>query len=158
MIKCGVLLQPLIAELKKLIVNSSYIQADETTIQVLNEAGRNNTSKSYMWLFKGGPPDKLGVIFEYHPTRSGNVAVEFLEDFTGALQSDAYSGYMQFKSSTDISLYLCWAHARRKFADIVKVNKNKPGKAHMAIKFIAKLYAIEKEVRQENLTLNSGRD
>lgn len=152
MIKCGELLAPLIPVLKQYIINSSYIQADETTVQVMNEPGRNNTSKSYMWVFKGGQPDKPGVIFEYHPTRSGTVADQFLEGFTGALQSDAYSGYMQFKASLAIMLYLCWAHARRKFADIVKANKNKPGKAHMAVNFIAKLYAIEKFAREEKLS------
>ena len=108
MIKCGQLLKPLVLELKKYIIKSSYIQADETTIQVLNESGRENTAKSYIWVFKGGPPDKLGVIFQYHPTRSGNVAVDFLKGFTGALQSDAYSGYLQFKSYVDIILYLCY--------------------------------------------------
>jgi transposase len=104
-----------------------------------------------MWVFKGGPPDKPGVIFEYHETRAGTAADVFLEKFIGALQSDAYSGYMQFKSSTLIALYLCWAHARRKFSDIVKANKNKPGKAHMAVNFIAKLYAVEKQARENNL-------
>ena len=151
MIKCGELLAPLIPLSKKYIINSSYIQADETTVQVMNELGRDNTSKSYMWAFKGGPPDKPGVIFEYHPTRSGTVVNKFLEGFSGALQSDAYSGYMQFKASLTIRLYLCWAHARRKFADIAKANKNKFGKAHMAINFIAKLYTIEKSARQEKL-------
>ncbi len=107
MIKCGELLSPLLPLLKNHIVSSSYIQADETTLQVLNEPGRINTRKSYMWVFKGGPPDKPGVIFEYHETRAGTAADVFLENFIGALQSDAYSGYMQFKSSTLIALYLC---------------------------------------------------
>jgi len=154
MLKCGQLLLPLIPLLKHYIISSKYIQADETTLQVLNEPGRNNTSKSYLWVFKGGLSEKPGVIYEYHPTRSGTVAVQFLENFTGALQSDAYSGYMQFKASELIELYLCWAHARRKFSDIVKANKNKPGKAHMAVNFIAKLYAVEKYARQENLDFN----
>lgn len=151
MIKCGDLLKSLIPLLKKHIINSSYIQADETTLQVLNESARSNTTKSYMWVFKGGPPGKLGVIFEYHQTRSGTAADLFLENFIGALQSDAYIGYMQFKSSALIALYFCWAHARRKFSDIVKTNKNKPGKAHMAVNFIAKLYAVEKQARENNL-------
>lgn len=47
----------------------------------------------------------------------------------------------------DISVHLCWAHARRKFADIVKANKKKRGKANVAIDFIAKLYAIETKAR-----------
>ena len=45
--------------------------------------------------------------------RSGSIADIFLENFAGALQTDAYIGYMQFKASTLITLYLCWAHARR---------------------------------------------
>ena len=151
-IKCGDLLEPLIALLKDHIIKYHYIQADETTVQVLNEFARSNTCKSYMWIFKGGPSDKPGVIFEYNQTRAGSVAELFLRNFQGSLQTDAYAGYMQFKISLDIMLYLCWAHARRKFSDIVKANKNKVGKAHMAINFIAKLYAIEKESREGKFT------
>ncbi|MBP9777658.1 MAG: IS66 family transposase [Rickettsiaceae bacterium] len=158
MIKCGELLQPLTPLLRNHLISSSYIQADETTLQVLNEPGRSNTTKSYMWVFKGGPPDKPGVIFEYHETRAGTAADIFLQNFVGALQSDAYSGYMQFKPSTLIALYLCWAHARRKFSDIVKANKNKPGKAHMAVNFIAKLYAVEKQARENNLNFEQRKE
>lgn len=158
MIRCGELLQPLIPLLKEDIINYHYIQADETTLQVLNEPGRENTSKSYMWVFKGGPPDKPGVIFEYQPTRAGIVAEVFLKDFTGALQTDAHSGYMRFKAHTHIELYLCWVHARRRFADIVKANKNKIGKAHMAINFIAKLYAVEKESRENKFTFEQRKN
>ncbi|MBP9778139.1 MAG: IS66 family transposase [Rickettsiaceae bacterium] len=153
-IKCSELLYPLIDLQKQYIISHKYIQADETTLQVLNEPGKNNTSKSYMWVFNGGTPEKRAVVFQYNPTRSGEVATRFLENYIGALQSDAYSGYMQFKDSLYIQLYLCWAHARRKFADIVKVNNKKPGKAHMAINFIAKLYAVEKVARTECYTFS----
>jgi hypothetical protein len=59
------------------------LNLDETTVQVLKEPGRKNTSKSYMWLARGGPPGKPGVLFHYSPSRSGRIAEELVRDFSG---------------------------------------------------------------------------
>jgi transposase len=75
------------------------INADETPVQVLSEPGRANTTKSYMWVFRGGrPPDRGGgsaVIFDYRPTRSATeILKEYLTGYTGYVQTD---GYMAMK-------------------------------------------------------------
>jgi len=91
--KCGKLFKPLVTLMREDILNSEYIQADETTVQVMGEKGRKNTSKSYMWAYKTGGNDKFKVIYEYSPSREGDVAATFLSGFKGYLQSDGYSGY-----------------------------------------------------------------
>ncbi|MBP7634962.1 IS66 family transposase [Candidatus Ozemobacteraceae bacterium] len=69
------------------------IHMDETPVQVLREPGRANTTKSYMWVCRGGQPGRPAVIFRYYPTRSGRVADEMLADYRGYLHADGYTGY-----------------------------------------------------------------
>ncbi len=48
-LKMGDLLQPMIPLLQSHIIQSGYVNADETTTQVLKEPGRTPTATSYMW-------------------------------------------------------------------------------------------------------------
>ncbi|RLC17189.1 MAG: IS66 family transposase [Deltaproteobacteria bacterium] len=138
--------------LKDEILKNPVINIDETTIQVLKEPKR---SKSYMWLFKGGPPEKPVILYQYHPSRSGDVAVSFLNRYQGIVQTDGYSGYGFLDASLDIVHMGCWAHCRRKFTDVIKAGGNKKkssGNAGTALKYISKLYKIEKQARENELT------
>ena len=83
--------------LQRMLKSGAIIHCDETRVQVLNEPGRANTTDSYMWVFRGGDPDKPLVLFHYAPTRSGEVPREILEGYQGYLQTDAYSAYGQFE-------------------------------------------------------------
>jgi transposase len=152
-LKCGELVSPLIKLLKQNIIASNYLHADETPMQVLNEEGKPATSKSYMWVYASGPPTKPLVIYEYQPTRKGQVAYDFLIDFKGYLQTDAYPGYNLLREREDVIVLGCWAHARRKFFEIVKATKD-TGKAQTALNFIAKLYEVEKKAREMKLESN----
>ena len=145
--------QPLIPLLRQEIRSGPLINADETTLQVLNEPGRKNTTKSYAWIFRGGAEENPAVIFEYHPTRAGKVARDFLGNYKGYVQSDGFSGYNALEEIDGITLCGCWAHARRKFVDVVKADKSskKSGKmrsSDIALRYIKKLYAIEKEAKK----------
>ena len=42
----------------------------ERTVQVLKEPGRAPSSKSQMWVQRGGPPGKPVILFEYDPSRA----------------------------------------------------------------------------------------
>ena len=63
--KTAELCKPLVRALRQLILQSKYIQADETTLQVLDEVGRANTAKSYLWVYRGGDRAKPSLVFEY---------------------------------------------------------------------------------------------
>lgn len=119
-------------------------------MQVLNEIGRDNRTKSYMWVYRGGG-DKPSIVYEYQETRGGYHAQQFLTGFKGYLQSDAFSGYNFALNDNNIVPVGCHAHARRPFAELAKANKNS-GLAHDALKFYRKLYAIEKEARDSKLS------
>jgi hypothetical protein len=57
------------------------------------EADRKDTQKSYMWLARGGPPDKPVIICKYHPSRASEHTSEFVDGFTGFPRTDGYAGY-----------------------------------------------------------------
>lgn len=145
--------RPLMNLMREVQNGGSYLQADETRIQVLKEDGKSAQSDKWMWVTRGGPPDQPSVLFEYDPSRSGSVPVRLLDDFSGILQADGYSGYARICRDNQITRIGCWDHARRKFIEAVKGaptgkgKKNKVNKADVALGYIRKLYAIEREIQ-----------
>jgi transposase len=136
------------------ILQGPVINIDETTVQVLKVPKR---SKCYMWVFKGGTLDKPIILFQYHPTRSGDVALQFLDGYQGIVQTDGYSGYNFLDTMIGIIHVACWVHARRKFTDVIKAlgqKKGTPlsGNAGTALKYISKLYKIEKQAKEKGLS------
>lgn len=130
-----------------LLLKEPCLHADETPVQVLNEKGRKNTSKSYMWVFTSGEFAPLHNIrlFQYSPTRKGTNASEFLKGFSGYLQTDDYSGYNQV---TGITRCLCWAHARRKYIEAETANQDESSVslAAVGLRYIRKLFKIEEKL------------
>lgn len=146
-LKCAGLLKPLMKLLHDVILNYDIAYADETTCQVLKEPNKGVQSKKYMWLFSGGPPDQFAFYYQYHPSRSHDVALNFFEDFTGYLHCDGFNAYDALAKKKPITLVGCLYHARRKFIEVVKLAPNKEGVATHVIKLIAKLSVIEDEIK-----------
>jgi transposase len=146
--------------LVKDIRGGPILNCDESPLQVFKEPGRKNTTKSYMWVFCGGVPEKPAVYYQYHPTRSGQVALDFLKGYKGYVQSDAFSGYNHLSLQKGIIPLGCWAHARRNFVDVINVkkkirskNKNPKGLAEEALEYITQLYQVEKLAKVNQLDL-----
>jgi len=150
--------QPLMNLLREEQNHATYLQADETRIQVLKEKGKTAQSDKWMWVTRGGPPGRPSVLFEYDPSRAGSVPVRLLDGFSGILQADGYSGYSQVCKESGLTRIGCWDHARRKFieatqaAPSVAKGKSKPSasKADVALGYIGKLYAIEREQKERS--------
>ena len=145
-IKVGRACEPLLTLMHSDLRAGPVVGADETRIQVHREPGRENTSESRMWVFRGGPPGQTMVLYQYHPTRSAQVPLRYLSGYRGYLQTDDYSGYDALAAEAGITHVGCWAHARRKFTDAQK-GGGKSGSAQTALAFIARLYKAEKELR-----------
>ena len=150
MIKCSTLFKPIIGQLHQHLLRQPVVQADETTLKVIQE----DKNKCYMWVYctgtdspcENGKKNKVKniVLYDYHASRAGSCAVDYLKGFNGYLQADGYKGY----EKVDADLIGCMAHARRKFKEAQTAQpKNKMGRADMAIKKIAKLYQIEKAIK-----------
>jgi len=144
--------QPLLNLFTDEILAGSYVNIDETTLQVLNEPGRDPTSTSYMWIFRRGDPERTVLIFQYHPSRSGDVARKFLDDFKGYVQTDGYKGYDFLDHNENVRHIGCLAHSRRKFMDVIKAQgkKRKAGSADVALSYIKKLYKLEREAKEQS--------
>ena len=154
MIRLGQLIVPLMNLMDEIQCGYDVLQMDETTVQVLKEAGRAAKSKSRMWVRRGGPPGQPIILFNYETTRSGAVAWRLLEDFRGYLQSDGYSGYIAVGSREGMVHLGCLAHARRKFDEALKARKavGNGGLAAEGLALIQKIYRIEKVAREAKLT------
>lgn len=145
-------LKPLKELLRQQILSGPVIQMDETTVQVMNEEGKLNTSKSYMWLARGGPPDKPVVEYAYCRSRGHEYAKEYLKSYSGYLQTDGYAGYQTaLQDRDDITHVGCMAHVRRKFFEAATSSK-KASSAHEAVAKITQFYRIENQLRASGLS------
>jgi len=153
LLKCADLLKPLYDKLHQILLQQRVIQADETTLNVIE----SDKAKCYMWLYCTGTDSPKSnhtdipniVLYDFHESRAAQCAINFLQGHSGYLQVDGYQGY----ASTDATLAGCWAHARRKFkeADVAQ-SKGKPkvGKATWAMNHIRKLYRIEAAIKDKS--------
>jgi transposase len=150
-IRCGELIQPLINLMREQLLLYDIQQMDESTLQVLKEAGKKPQSKSYIWVQRGGPPGREVLLFTYDRSRGQQVADALLADYQGYLQVDGYGGYDPVCAKNGLTQVGCFAHARRKFDEALKAQgKGKPAKAGKASKgliYIQKLYRIEKQIQ-----------
>lgn len=155
MIDVGNRCEPLMVLFQKEIRSGPLINMDETPVQVLNEPGRSNTSKSYMWVFRGGDVKRPTLVFHYDPSRSGDVPKKYLDGYQGYIQTDGYQGYNAIGEHPGIVHLGCWVHVRRKFMDVIKAiakGGKKKGHADTAIEYIRQIYAIESEADVKELT------
>lgn len=153
----GRAVEPLMEQHLEYIRSGPVLGMDETPVQVLREPDRPNTTTSYMWVLRGGPPGKTGSYFHYAPTRSGSVAKELVGNFQGWVQADGFSGYNELATNPGVRLQGCMGHMRRKFVEVIKAagrKKPKPGGglADTVLESIGQLYVIEKKAQEQKLT------
>ena len=139
------LLVPLYELLKKQTLETDYIQVDESPIEVQDEKKKEKLHKGYMWVFRN-PLNNL-VFFNYNSSRKGEVVETILKYFQGALQTDAYKGYLKLASNANITSLACMAHVRRKFD---KAKENDLERAEFALLKFQELYAIERNAKEES--------
>ncbi len=140
------LLEPLYETLKKKLLSSGYIMADETPLPVLTKDKPGATHKGYHWVYYDAV-NKL-VLFEYQKTRGREGPDNMLKGFSGYLQTDGYGAYSHFENQKDITLLSCMAHARRKF-EHAKDNDLK--RSEEALLLFQKLYEIERQAKEQEL-------
>jgi transposase len=143
--QCADILNPLVEAMKPTLLASTKIHTDDTVVPV-QEEGKNVTKKGRLWAYLAlGPPC---VIYDYSPSHEQKWALEFLKDYKGYLQADAYTGYNKLYAMKNIVEVGCNAHARRKFFEIVKGDpQQKTGAARTALDYIGKLYSIERRIK-----------
>jgi transposase len=145
--RVGELLRPISAAMNQELLSGSYIQADETTVAVQMHDGRGKNHQAYLWQYShpAGP-----VVFDFRLGREREGPKQFLGNFEGLLQSDGYGAYDHIGGPKIIHA-ACWAHARRKFFDAVKLNP-KDTTSIQIVTQMDELFGIEAQSRQEGLS------
>jgi transposase len=138
------LLLPLYEKLMQNVQQSSYIQADETPIKVLDKDKKGDSHKGYYWVYHS--PLTGSVCFQYRKGRGREGPKEFLKDFQGAIQADGWHVYERVGKRNDIILLGCLAHVRRKFEE---AQDNDRSRAGYVLSEIQKLYAVERKAREQ---------
>ncbi len=154
-IQHGEACQPLINLMQDEVRDYPYQQLDETTVKVLKTKKKKKSKgahQGYLWVQRGGPPDKPIILYNYDPTRGGDVARSLLAGFTGCVQTDGYPTYIKVMVDLSVIHALCNVHARRKFVDVIKgapaPHDPQAGHANVAIDCYKQLYRIEQVVRE----------
>jgi transposase len=141
------LIIPLFDALKAEVLQSNYLHADETPIKVMDKDKKGETHRGYYWVYQNSI-DKI-VFFDYQQGRGREGPIEILENFRGYLQTDGYVAYDVFDTKENVTQLHCMAHARRMFNDALD---NDQSRASHAMEQIQKLYAIERECREQDLS------
>ena len=136
----GNLLVPLYDRMVEILKNQRYIQADETTLKVLDKDKKGETHLGYLWVYHA-VLSKL-CIFDYQKGRGTGAPRQMLTDYRGALQTDGYKVYDHYCLSKEITHLACWAHARRYFEKALTQDQKR---ASYVLTEIQKLYAIERK-------------
>lgn len=148
------LIDPLYESLKKKVLQSNYLHADETPIKVLDKDKKGETHRGYFWVYHNSIEEL--VLFDYQPGRGREGPQKMLSGFNGHIQVDGYSAYDFFKEGKNlptgqagITVLHCMAHARRKFYDALANDKTR---AEYALTQFGLLYDIERKAKQQSLT------
>jgi transposase len=145
--RVGELLQPIVMVMHKDLLTETYLQADETTVPVQMHDGRGSNHQAYLWQY-GKPGGE--TVFDFCLGRGREGPLKFLGKFEGILQTDGYQAYDGVGGPKLVHVG-CWAHARRKFVDAVKVQPQDGEAVKMVVRMDA-LFLVDREARQQGMT------
>jgi transposase len=144
--RVGELLTPLVGVMRKELLEGTYIQADETPVDVQTRDGRSRNHPGYLWQY--GTPGGT-AIFEFRMGRGREGPMRFLENFAGILQTDAYAAYDRVGGPKMVPA-VCWAHSRRRFVETTKLNQQDVASTRIVAQ-MAKLFAIDAQARDQSM-------
>jgi transposase len=147
---CTATLAPLTEAIRAHVFAAERIHADDTPVKVLAK-GKCRTGRFWDYVRDDRPfggTAAPAVAFFYSANRESRHPHEHLAGYQGLMQADAYAGFTKLyepsRKPGPIIEQACWAHARRAFFDLVRLQKSPI--AIEATKRIDALFAIEHEI------------
>jgi transposase len=140
--RCVELLLPIYEAMKRDVLLSNVLFSDDSPVRLL-EPGLGKTRQARVWSYCGSLLHRQ-IVYEFTESREQKWPKEFLKDYKGVLQVDAYPGYSALFELDRIIAAYCWAHARRKYIEAEETDKER---SQVALAFIQKLYAVEREIK-----------
>jgi transposase len=145
--RVGELLIPVVGAMRQDLLRASYLQADETIVPVQMHDKRGADHQAYLWQY-GIPGGE--TVFDFRLGRGREGPEKFLGDWEGILQTDGYQAYDGIGGPKLVHVG-CWAHARRKFVDAVKVNRDDAEAIKMVVRMDA-LFLVDRDARAKQMT------
>jgi transposase len=143
----GELLAPVVGVMRRELLAGSYIQADETTVDVQMHDRRGKNHQAYLWQY--GTPGGA-TIFDFRMGRGREGPASILDKFEGILQTDGYVSYVRGVGGPKMVHAACWSHARRGFVDAIKLDKLDAASISI-VELMDQLFAIDARACNEKL-------
>ena len=147
--KSTALLEPLAEDVARHVLKGQALFADDTPVKLLAPgSGKTKTARLWVYVRDEWPWSGEGhpaAWYQFSPDRRGVRPREHLAAYEGFMHADGYPGFNELYRTGKVSEVACMAHIRRKFVDIHKAQGS--AISEEAIKRIAKLYGVEKDVR-----------
>ena len=146
----------LVERMKQELLKLPVTQSDETPTQVIHD-DRSPGSKSYMWVHRSGElfKERPIVVYEYQKGRNHELPLAFYRDYNGVLVTDGLKQYHLLQDRIPgLTNANCWAHARRDYADAIKVADKadaaavKRSVSYQALSRIALIYELEGALKE----------
>jgi transposase len=131
---------------KQQLLNSGYLNVDETGIRVLDDDKKGKSHKGFYWVYHS--LELKASLFDYQPGRGREGPNNILEKYQGFLQTDGYSTYEKIGAKQGVVHLGCMAHARRHF---MEARQSDMPLADHALKMFQQLYAIEARIKDQAL-------
>jgi len=160
------LAQPILAQMKKELLEETHLHADESPVKVRVE-GEKKSKQGWVWAWRnepgiraskpppGEPPRRSKVLIEFHLGRGQKIPEQFLGDWSNTLICDGHRDYTPVTLTGGITRAGCWAHVRRPFRDQLEKS---PKWAALPLFLINRLFALERAVRNRAERLNLDQD
>jgi len=146
--------KPLYDLMKQLVLQSKIIQTDDTSVKLIDPLADGGSRTARFWAYLGDKNYPFEV-YDFTVSRERHGPEEFLRDYSGYLQADAYGGYdgIYLKSDGSIKEVACWAHTRRYW---YKAREEDPARAHHVLAIVARLYEVEHAARDKPTALRQS--
>jgi transposase len=142
MAECASLLRPVYQLMVERVLASRVVHTDDTTMPV-QDPDRDRTKTGRLWVYLGDLEHPYHV-FDYTPTHERTGPGQFLKNFQGYLQADAFSGYDGIYLTQPVVEVACNAHARRKFYE---ARTSDEALSHQALAYYRQLYDVERQAK-----------
>ena len=159
MAKVATILKPIYHKMKDDLLHNqaSVIHADETSLSISKRPESDtDRKKSYVYVYTSSYYDRQIAIYDFHESRAIDRTAAWLSDYQGTIVCDDFKGYTKLKKDhPNIKLQRCFAHVRRRFADIVKTlpeENHSTSHAKKILDVIGRLFHLESIYKKEKLT------
>lgn len=138
----------LVRRMEEIMLSASYLQIDESYLKVMLQPTAGKSSQGYMWV-RHAPEFKI-TVFNFDKKQNTKVAQQLIpESYAGTVQSDGLSVYDFLSDRKGVEHAGCNGHARRYFEK--SLGNDKARSEHGMLVF-QKIFAVEKEAKDKNLT------